>query len=289
MKTSIILIFGGNMKSYKKELTPIMYSSSSIKILHYEIAPNKGCFRTHWHDRIELLRIKRGEIFVGYDTNIRKVKEGEVLLIPPRTPHKGFAGDMPLEYDVVMFDIRSFYNDTEICRTYFQAIYDGRAKFQTITKEREMIACLDKICEMERSFQSSIEVIAEIYRLISLLLKYSLLEIDYDIHTNQKMQEIVRYMEENCGQDLTTASLSEYFHYSEEHFCRKFKATTGLTPMKYLKIYRIEKAYQMIKDGERDVGRLAAICGFADANYFTRCFKAHFGMPPSYFMKKMDN
>ncbi|MBQ8233294.1 MAG: helix-turn-helix transcriptional regulator [Lachnospiraceae bacterium] len=65
----------------------------------------------------------------------------------------------------------------------------------------------------------------------------------------------------------------------------KFKETTGLTPMNYLKIYRVEEAYKLIKEGKRDIGNIAALCGFPDANYFTRCFKAHFGVPPSYFIR----
>lgn len=273
------------MQKYNKELTPVIYGPSSIKILHYNIEPHKGCFRTHWHDRVEILRIKRGEIFVGYDNNIRKVTAGEILIIPPRTPHKGFAGDYSLEYDVFMFDIRSFYNETEICQAYFPAVYDGRAKFQTITDERELVECLDKIRDMEEG-RGSLELNVEIYRLIHLMFKHCLLEIDQDIHASKKMQEIVAYVEENCGQDLTTASLSVRFNYSEEHFCRKFKATTGLPPMKYLKIFRVEKAYRLIKEGECDVSKIASSCGFDDANYFTRCFKAHFGVPPTHFIRK---
>lgn len=273
------------MQKYNKELTPVLYGPSAVKILHYDIAPNKGCFRTHWHDRVEILRIKQGEIFVGYDTNIRKVREGEVLIIPPHTPHKGFAGDDPLAYDVFMFDIRSFYNETEICQTYFPAVYDGRAKFQTITDEPEMVECLDKIRDTEEAVKNPLEVTADVYRFLYLMFKHCLLEIDQDIHTNKKWKEIVKYMEENCAQDLTTAMLSARYNYSEEHFCRKFKAATGLTPMKYLKIFRVEKGYQMLKEGERDISKVAGLCGFGDANYFTRCFKAHFGVPPSHFVR----
>ena len=30
------------MQKYNKELTPVIYGPSSIKVLHYDIAPNKG-------------------------------------------------------------------------------------------------------------------------------------------------------------------------------------------------------------------------------------------------------
>ncbi len=275
------------MKKYNREMTPVIYGPSSIKILHYNIEPHRGCFRTHWHERVEILRIRKGEIFVGYDTNIRKVVEGQVVILPPGTPHKGFAGDYPLEYDVFMFDIRSFYNDTEVCKKYFPAIYDGRVKFKMISSEKELVACLDKLWEEKEQSGSFLEMTADIYRLIGLLLKYCMLEMDKDVLSNQKWKEIVKYVEENSDQNLTTSQLSKQFNYSEEHFCRKFKAITGLTPMKYLNIFRVEKGYRLIKDGERDISKIAGLCGFNDSNYFTRCFKAHFGVPPSnYFVSK---
>lgn len=51
--------------------------------------------------------------------------------------------------------------------------------------------------------------------------------------------------------------------------------------MMYLKLYRLEVARKRIKSQETSIGNIAAECGFSDANYFTRCFKAHFGIAPS--------
>ena len=90
-----------------------------------------------------------------------------------------------------------------------------------------------------------------------------------------------RYLEENYDKELTTAIMAKKFGYSAEHFCRKFKEATGLTPMNYLKVFRMEEAYKMLQLGERNISKVAEGCGFTDANYFTRCFKTHFGYPPS--------
>ncbi len=42
----------------------------------------------------------------------------------------------------------------------------------------------------------------------------------------------------------------------------------------------------MIKKGEGNIGDIATRCGFDDANYFARCFKAHFGVPPTFYKAK---
>lgn len=277
------------MRKYDKELTPVLYGPSAIKVLHFDIAPHKSCFRTHWHDRMEILRIHSGELFTGYDSYINKVTAGQLMIIPPHMPHKGYSGDYELSYDVLMFDISSFYNDTEICKKYLPAIYDGRAHFQNVTDLPALVKCFDRILATEKLGNSPLETTSDIYRLLSLLLQHCLLSFDSNNSTVRSIRVFSKYIEDNFAQELTTASLSEHFGYTSAHFCRKFKESTGLTPMNYLKIYRLEQAYKFIKAEKRDIGTIAALCGFSDANYFTRCFKAHFGVPPSFFQRQYDN
>ena len=75
--------------------------------------------------------------------------------------------------------------------------------------------------------------------------------------------------------------LAERCGYSDAHFCRKFKQTTWLTPTNYLRIFRLEEAAKQLKQGKGTVSDVAMACGFPDPNYFTRCFKTHFGVPPT--------
>ena len=272
------------MQKYQKELTPVAYEPSGLKLKHFEFDPNKGCFRTHWHDRIELLRVCQGEIFVGYDTNISKICADQIMIIPPHTPHKGFAGNHALSYDVLMFDIRSFYNDSEVSRKYLPAIYDGRARFRCVSDETELVECLDNIRDIATHTPDSLEITSHVYKLLHLLFKHCLAEFKMESKTDNIARGFVEYIEKNFDQDLTTEAMSIHFGYTSAYFCRKFKEATGLTPIDYLRIYRLEEAYKLIKKGNRNVSDIAFSCGFHDPNYFTRSFKAHFGAPPTHFI-----
>ena len=266
------------MKQNLLELTPVHYSASAIKVLHFSIQAHHRCFRLHWHDRIELLRIKRGKLLVECGTDSLVLSAGELMIIPPQTLHRGYAGDEMAEYDVIMFDIRFFYNETEICQKLLPPIFDGRAVFKRIIHDEETIACFDSICGDSSS--GDLYTTAKIYQLIGLFYQNSLLEFRTQ-PKNASVKKIVDYLEENYAQELNAASLCEKFGYTEAHLCRKFKQATGLSPMVYLKIYRLEMASRKQKNRETSISDLAADCGFSDANYFTRCFKAHFGVPPT--------
>ena len=274
------------MKRYRKELTPVAYSQAALKLIQFDVLPGKNCFPTHWHDRMEFLRIRRGEMLCGYDNHMNKVCADEVVIIPPHMPHRGYTAEQGVSYDVLMFDVRTFYNESKVCQTYLPAIYDGRAKLQYICTEPEIIECLDRIRDIANDAPDSLEITSCVYKLFYLLYKHCLVDLKRADHAGNEAMEFGAYIQKNYAEDLTVEMLSKHFGYTASHFCRKFKEVTGLTPMTYLKIYRLEKAYRLIKEGSQNINHIAQRCGFPDQNYFARCFKEHFGMPPSHFVRQ---
>lgn len=65
-----------------------------------------------------------------------------------------------------------------------------------------------------------------------------------------------------------------------------FKAETGMTIGRYIRMRRLELAVALLCDSVRPLGEIAAICGFAQQPYFTRVFKQEFGMTPFAFRNK---
>ena len=270
------------MENSRKELTPVHYTANAIKVLHTDRKPNATCFRPHWHDRIEILRVHQGEMLIDYGASSATVSAGQLIFLSPKMPHKAISGNAPLIYDVLMFDVRSFYNATEVCQTYLPAIYDGRIRFHSISSHPDIIRCFDTICAS--SDQEDLAITAGIYQLLSLFLQHNLLSFDSG-NKRSVVGQIMAYLEENYHQELSTASVSAAFGYTSAHLCRKFKESTGLTPMNYLKIYRLELAFQKLNEEKNSISEIAFQCGFTDANYFTRCFKSHFGFPPTHYKK----
>lgn len=66
--------------------------------------------------------------------------------------------------------------------------------------------------------------------------------------------------------------------YSTLH--RRIKALTGMTANEYIRKHRLSKAMQMLRNGAA-AGEVAMECGFSSPSYFTRCFKAEYGILPS--------
>jgi len=66
--------------------------------------------------------------------------------------------------------------------------------------------------------------------------------------------------------------------YSTLH--RRVKMLTGMTANEYVRKHRLAKAMQLLHDGN-NVTEVSLQCGFSSPSYFTRCFKAEYGVLPS--------
>ena len=265
------------MEKYFKEPTPVQYSACGVKRHHY-IRNQKGV-RLHWHDRMELIRLHKGQVQVGYGENTAILNPGEIYIVPPKIPHAVQLLSDGVEYDVLMFDVRWFYNETQTCLQALPGIFDGRASFYMTTRESQTVACFDRLhalCE-----EDTLEAVSLVYRLLHLLLQNALKAFSDSPKGDATVRDAQEYIRDNFAQEITTEQLAERYGYSTAHFCRKFKEATWLTPMNYLRIYRLEEAARLLKTGRESVSDIALACGFPDPNYFTRCFKSHFGVPPS--------
>ena len=68
-------------------------------------------------------------------------------------------------------------------------------------------------------------------------------------------------------------------------FFDKMKGLTGLSPIGFVKEYRLNKAMNLLQTGEYNVSEVSWMTGFSDAGYFSKCFREKFGQPPSQFVK----
>ena len=93
---------------------------------------------------------------------------------------------------------------------------------------------------------------------------------------------IAEYIENHFRENISSKELSRRFGYDEAYFCRRFKSVTGLSPMIYIQILRLEYARRAIKNEKGvKISEISSSCGFSDPGYFARCFKKHYGMTPT--------
>lgn len=75
--------------------------------------------------------------------------------------------------------------------------------------------------------------------------------------------------------------LADELAISRRHLARRLKATVGLSPGGYLRLYRLERAAQLLEQKSGTVQEISYRVGFKDAYHFSKLFRQAFGVLPS--------
>lgn len=81
--------------------------------------------------------------------------------------------------------------------------------------------------------------------------------------------------------EYNVEKLSETLGLSRGHLHRKIKELTGTAPVEFLRTYRLNKATQLLRQNAYTVSEVAYRTGFSSPAYFSKCFKAVYGVTPT--------
>jgi len=96
-----------------------------------------------------------------------------------------------------------------------------------------------------------------------------------------RILESMSFIRDNHTQALSVENLAHQVAMSASHFAHRFRAVARISPMRYLREVRLERARDLLlQDGSR-AGEVAIQVGFESPAHFTREFKRRYGLPPS--------
>lgn len=103
------------------------------------------------------------------------------------------------------------------------------------------------------------------------------------IMSDRQVARALEYMSARLGDDLTLSELAAEACISVNHFVRRFRERTGVTPFVYLTRLRIEAARRMLTTSDLPISEVASLCGYSNAGAFSSAFQRLVGSSPSAF------
>lgn len=104
--------------------------------------------------------------------------------------------------------------------------------------------------------------------------------------TSLKVEKIIQYMHEHIQDKITLPQLSDLVQVSPTYLSRTFKEITGYSIIEFFNKIKMDKAKEMILEGNRKIKEVAGALGYRDEFYFSRIFKKTEGLSPSEFYSK---
>ena len=111
------------------------------------------------------------------------------------------------------------------------------------------------------------------------------ISINYSNTLDQQFLEAVKETRtenlDNSGFNVESLCASQ--NMSRSSFYRKMKGVLDLSPNEYLRIERLKRAAQLLKEGESRINEICYMVGFNSSSYFSNWFLKQFGVLPKDF------
>lgn len=236
----------------------------------------------------KIIYLVSGEITysVGGEKKAR-LAPGNLLFIPA-----GISYSLKSKYMrsvVIAFDFDDGYGNSEECpapvneadfkpelvRTVLYPAFKSHILLSDVESER------DTFLRMANIFTSAEGYFGEE---LSAILKLLLIKIaehsDENALPSSMVENLDSYIRDNIHDEISNTELGAIFGYHPFYISKMLKDKKGITLHQYVIAYRIKYAKNLLRYTDRAIADIADATGFTDSSYFTKTFKAQFGMTP---------
>ena len=264
----------------------------SVRRIVAKFNGNHGNYRIHDHEFIEIAFIAAGTCLHHSVVGDSRPGPGDVFLFRPGAWH-GYAEVQNLSLYNCCFDAAllgrelSWMIDEPSLSRLLWAIPLAPKQHGMVAlhlPESEFRRCrrlLDELCSLaQEDYLSHFgDHLGLLVQILSLLARNVAEKPGASSH--RAVIAALKLIDDAPMQAWTLKTLAERVHVEPTYFVRLFRAVVGLPPMAYLERRRLELATNLLRRDDLAVGDVGAMAGWTDANYFSRCFRQHFGMTPS--------
>lgn len=89
--------------------------------------------------------------------------------------------------------------------------------------------------------------------------------------------------------DFNVEELAKEIALSRVQLHRKLRSLTGQSTTEFIRVIRLNRAAQLLKNNHESVTQIAFLVGFNSSSYFSRSFHKHFGLSPSEYLATSNN
>ena len=248
----------------------------------------------HVHSFDKLLVFFRGDIRYSVGGKTYALLPEDVILVPAGTPHKVTPGQRGDGYSRLVVYLSPAYlrslqeGESSLrdcfCRAEELHLHVLRGRETGDTSLTGLAGALrDTVREDDRERFGALYRQALLQQFLILLDRRlggsGMLWVDAD-RCNQKVADIIRYINSDPTSPISIDSLAEKFYLSKYHMMRQFKAETGYTIGGYITQKRLLRARALLIAGE-SVTKTCLDAGFRDHSTFFRAYRQMFGEAPS--------
>ena len=259
---------------------------SSVRVWYSDVPWR---YEMHEHSAVEILLTLEGSVSYTVEDITYQVRKGEVLIIPPDTPHELSMGEESSRY-LFLFEPEGILSmrDIKTLAPYFHRPFHLRDGSEAHVRIREQLLKLKDIYE-KRELMWNTVCYSYLLRIYAVLGQRYLNGIRARAAENDRIVESevitasMTYIDNHYRQDLSLEDVAEFAGFSRYYFSRSFKKQTGYSFKDYLCQKRLQVAMDLLIRSDKPMKDVAAESGFGSVATFNRVFREKKGCTPTQF------
>lgn len=248
----------------------------------------------HWHRELEFIYMVKGSLLVSLPNEQIVLNRGDIIFINSGVMHAASnAGDKECILHSVVFLPEFLCNGVE--GVFWQKyvcplIENSRLHSIIFSNESEKSVCMQEYMDqfwkdcLDEPFGYEFVIREQLSKMICNVAS----EYKKDIRPvsakrereDERVKKMLEYIHDNYMSEITTKVLASSANVSESECLRCFRNVLGITPIQYLKKYRLQIAADMLMTTDYTITGIASRCGFGHMSYFARAFHGMFGVTP---------
>lgn len=271
--------------------------SKDFEIYYYKDR-NLHNVEIHSHEYYEFYFFLEGEVTMFYSDSSHRMKNGDMVIIPPGMQHHVQIHDPAVPYRRVVFWItKSFLSKLSVHSKEFLfltgkaddsgfAWHFNEVTFNTV--QRKIFHVIEEIFSDRFGRRMAVALgINDLLLFLNRTVYESLHPERYGKSEKNLDRNLIRYIEEHINEDLRLDTLSELFFVSKYHISHLFKDKMGISLHQYILKKRLAMSKDALING-RKPSEVFREYGFSDYSVFYRAFVKEFGLSPQNLIRQKN-
>lgn len=234
----------------------------------------------HCHSDFEILYIEDGALDLMIAGEVLRAEKGDIAVINPYELHAAWIAGHTVKFLCLDFDIKiiELPDEKELLAEklkYTHLIKPPLADKLSINLKTANDDYINEPSGWKLSLKGNLLIF---FSAITDRLVKSVID-----KNNIFAKAVLKFIEDNYAEPITSNEAAESLSYNQSHFCRLFRRNFGTNFSAFLNEYKIKKAKHFLKD--MNVSAAAAAAGFNDYSYFSQLFRKYVGTSPTEYKK----
>ena len=255
----------------------------------------------HWHEDIEWVYIRSGQM--NYYMNGKRVllNTGEALMVNSRQMHYGYSENgQDCDFIRILCHPKIFITNSVLYQSYIAPVLSNPSLEYLHLKpefpeDAEALQLLPEILRIKKEHPAAYEI--EAAALLSLL--WCRLLRSHPMMPNEAaakpkepdllvQRDMVSYIYSHYSESINLDEIAAAGKVCRNKCCQIFRRYLNQSPINFLKHYRVEVSCHLLNNTKLSIAEICTACGFNHQSYYSKIFLRTYSCSPRDFRKRTE-